>query len=184
MTSLGSGRLAGKAALVTGASRGIGAAIARRFAAEGAGVVNASLIEPVYDDPAVASIIGDVSDSDGARQLVEEAVERLGKLDILVNNAGIELEATIEHTSPVCSRMRCFTRRQSLFGKGEPLRSRYASSRPTTSTRSTPSRTIAITCRDTFRYSSMSRGTRTISGQRRCAVASGSAECTPNLRAS
>jgi NAD(P)-dependent dehydrogenase (short-subunit alcohol dehydrogenase family) len=95
-----SGRLAGKAALVTGASRGIGAAIARRFAEEGAHVVNASLIEPVYDDPAVASIIGDVSDPDGARQLVAEAAERLGKLDILVNNAGVELEATIEHTDP------------------------------------------------------------------------------------
>jgi NAD(P)-dependent dehydrogenase (short-subunit alcohol dehydrogenase family) len=94
------GRLAGKAALVTGASRGIGAAIARRFAAEGAGVVNASLIEPVYDDPAVTSIIADVGDPADAARLVAEAVERLGKLDILVNNAGMELEATIEHTTP------------------------------------------------------------------------------------
>jgi NAD(P)-dependent dehydrogenase (short-subunit alcohol dehydrogenase family) len=94
-----SGRLEGKAALVTGGSRGIGAAIARRFAAEGANVVNASLIEPVYDDPAVVSIIGDVSDAEGAQRLVEEAADRLGQLDILVNNAGVELEATIEHTS-------------------------------------------------------------------------------------
>ena len=100
MSTSGAGRLTGKAALVTGASRGIGAAIARRFAAEGARVVNASLIEPVYDDQGVLSIIGDVSDPEGAQRLVDEAVERLGKLDILVNNAGIELEATIEHTSP------------------------------------------------------------------------------------
>ena len=100
MNIAGSGRLAGKAALVTGASRGIGAAIAQRFVAEGARVVNASLIEPVYDDSAVTSIIGDVSDPPGAKRLVDEAAERLGKLDILVNNAGIELEATIEHTSP------------------------------------------------------------------------------------
>ena len=100
MNPTGGGRLAGKAALATGASRGIGAAIAQRFVAEGARVVNASLIEPVYDDAAVISIIGDVSDPDGAKRLVDEAAERLGKLDILVNNAGIELEATIEHTSP------------------------------------------------------------------------------------
>ncbi|HZB06116.1 MAG TPA: glucose 1-dehydrogenase [Thermoleophilaceae bacterium] len=100
MNTAGSERLAGKAALVTGASRGIGAAIAQRFVAEGARVVNASLIEPVYDNPAVISIVGDVSDPDGAKRLVGEAAGRLGKLDILVNNAGVELEATIEHTSP------------------------------------------------------------------------------------
>ena len=100
MNTAGSGRLTGKAALVTGASRGIGAAIAQRFVVEGARVVNASLIEPVYDDPGVISIIGDVSDPEGAQRLVGEAAERLGKLNILVNNAGIELEATIEHTSP------------------------------------------------------------------------------------
>jgi 3-oxoacyl-[acyl-carrier protein] reductase len=100
LSTVGTGRLAGKAALVTGASRGIGAAIARRFAAEGADVLNASLIEPVYEDPGVVSSIADVSDPDSARHLVDEAAERLGKLDILVNNAGIELEATIEHTSP------------------------------------------------------------------------------------
>lgn len=100
MNTAGSGRLAHKAALVTGASRGIGAAIAQRFVAEGARVVNASLIEPVYDDPGVISIIGDVSDPEGAQRIIDEAADRLGKLDILVNNAGIELEATIEHTSP------------------------------------------------------------------------------------
>ena len=100
MSTAGSGRLAGRAALVTGASRGIGAAIAQRFAAEGADVVYASLIEPVYEDSGVFLVIADVSDPDGARRLVDEAGERLGKLDILVNNAGVELEATIEHTSP------------------------------------------------------------------------------------
>jgi NAD(P)-dependent dehydrogenase (short-subunit alcohol dehydrogenase family) len=99
LSAVGTGRLARKAALVTGASRGIGAAIARRFAGEGADVLNASLIEPVYEDPGVVSIIADVSDPDAARRMVDEAAERVGKLDILVNNAGVELEATIEHTS-------------------------------------------------------------------------------------
>jgi NAD(P)-dependent dehydrogenase (short-subunit alcohol dehydrogenase family) len=100
VTLQGSGRLDGKAALVTGASRGIGAAIARRFAAEGARVLNASLIDPTYDDAAIDSVIADVSDPEQVRQLVDEASGRLGKLDVLVNNAGVELEATIEHTSP------------------------------------------------------------------------------------
>jgi NAD(P)-dependent dehydrogenase (short-subunit alcohol dehydrogenase family) len=72
--------LAGCAALVTGGASGIGAAIAADFRARGASVVIA--------DRAEAEITVDLSRPGNARQMVTEAVERLGGLDVLVNNAG------------------------------------------------------------------------------------------------
>ena len=86
--------LAGKVALVTGSSSGIGAAIARRLAAEGAGlVVNSS--RSVAQGEALAAELadavylqGDVRDEAQARALVDAAVGRWGRLDIVVNNAG------------------------------------------------------------------------------------------------
>lgn len=91
------GRLDGRVAIVTGAGRGIGAATARLFAAEGAAVV----VNDVDRDPAeevVAAIMqaggrtllntGNTVSPDAARDLVGQAVEEFGKLDILVNNAG------------------------------------------------------------------------------------------------
>ena len=85
--------LDGKVALVTGSSSGIGAAVARRLAADGATVVvNSS--SSVEAGEAVAAEIdgsyvrGDVADEDGAAALVEAAVDRHGRLDVLVNNAG------------------------------------------------------------------------------------------------
>ncbi|MBL7496675.1 SDR family oxidoreductase [Frankia sp. CNm7] len=88
-----SGRLAGKVAIVTGAGRGIGAATARRLAAEGASVVAADL--DLDGVTAVAKQIGDavvprqadVADEAAVAALVETAVERFGRLDILHNNA-------------------------------------------------------------------------------------------------
>lgn len=93
-----SGRLQGKVALVTGAGRGIGEAIARRFAAEGAGVIlNArteSRLKEVAKSIAAENgtahpVAADIGTADGVNQLVNHALERFQQLDILVHNAAI-----------------------------------------------------------------------------------------------
>jgi NAD(P)-dependent dehydrogenase (short-subunit alcohol dehydrogenase family) len=92
------GRLDGKVAIVTGGASGFGRATALRFTQEGARVVVADLDEPrgvaVVDElRAVGSegrlVVGDVSQLDVARRVVNAAVDELGGLDVLVNNAGI-----------------------------------------------------------------------------------------------
>jgi meso-butanediol dehydrogenase/(S,S)-butanediol dehydrogenase/diacetyl reductase len=85
--------------VVTGASRGIGAAIARRFQAEGAQVVNASNIDPVEDHAGIEFARVDVTVAEDVERVMRATVERHGRLDVLVNNAGVEIEASVEHTS-------------------------------------------------------------------------------------
>lgn len=91
-------RLDGRVALVTGGSRGIGRATARRFAQEGARVgvmdIDATAVEEaaaalVEEGLDVFAIAGDVGDEEDITRAVDSTAERYGRLDILVNNAGV-----------------------------------------------------------------------------------------------
>jgi 3-oxoacyl-[acyl-carrier protein] reductase len=87
------GRLQGKLALVTGGARGIGAAIARRFAEEGARVVVNDLdldrAEQTAGELGGEAIAADVSDPEAVSEMFRQVAHRHGRLDVLVNNAGI-----------------------------------------------------------------------------------------------
>ena len=99
-------KLAGKVAVVTGASKGIGAAIAKALAAEGASVVVNYASSKAGADKVVTEIVskggkaiavqGDVSKAADIKRLFAQAKKTYGKLDILVNNAGIYKFASLD----------------------------------------------------------------------------------------
>lgn len=103
-------KLQGKVAIVTGASKGIGASIAKQLAAEGATVVvnySASkegaervVSEIVRDGGKAIAVQANMTNKEEIRRLFSEAKKNFGKLDILVNNAGVYEFAPLEEVTP------------------------------------------------------------------------------------
>ena len=97
-------KIRGSVALVTGASSGIGAAIARDLAARGATVVGvarraAELEAVIADCPGGHAHVADVSDRAAAEAAVRDSHDRYGRVDIVVNNAGISLHKPAQLTT-------------------------------------------------------------------------------------
>ena len=104
-----SNKLEGKVALVTGGSRGIGAAIAKRLAAEGANVAitytkgadaAASVVKEIeHAGRKAIAIQADAADAEAVKAAVGKSVATFGRLDVLVNNAGTAIPKTFEETT-------------------------------------------------------------------------------------
>lgn len=129
--------LDGQRALITGASRGIGRAIAKAFAAEGARVAVGYAASPAKAQDTVAEIAAeggsgfavhlDVSDEPSVVAGVAEALSQMGGLDILVSNAGVILEKSLlETTTPEFDRLMAVNLRGVFLVGREGLRAMVA----------------------------------------------------------
>src|SRR6266498_4142669 len=104
-----SNKLEGKVALITGGSRGIGAAIAQRLAADGANVAitytkgadaAASVVKEIeHTGRKAIAVQADAADAEAVKAAVEKTVATFGRLDVLVNNAGTAIPKTFEETT-------------------------------------------------------------------------------------
>ncbi|WP_413292348.1 SDR family NAD(P)-dependent oxidoreductase [Bdellovibrio sp. HCB185ZH] len=102
-------KLNGKVAVVTGASKGIGAAIAKEYAANGASVVvnyssskedaDKVVKEIIANDGKAIAVQGSVANADDVKRIFEETKKVFGKLDVLVNNAGVYKFTSIEEVT-------------------------------------------------------------------------------------
>jgi NAD(P)-dependent dehydrogenase (short-subunit alcohol dehydrogenase family) len=89
-----------KVAIVTGASRGIGAGLVRAYRDRGYQVVGTARTIHQGDDPSVVAVPGDIADPATADQMVDAAMSRFGRIDALVNNAGIFVAKPLTQYSP------------------------------------------------------------------------------------
>jgi NAD(P)-dependent dehydrogenase (short-subunit alcohol dehydrogenase family) len=99
-----------KVVVITGSSQGIGKAIAQRFLGEGAYVVlngrnkerlDATLGAFQKEYTHLHAICCDVSIPEGGRQLIEETIEKFGRIDVLINNAGVSMRGNVSELNPV-----------------------------------------------------------------------------------
>lgn len=94
-------KLSGKVALITGGSRGIGKAIAKEFAANGASIVisgkDKTNLEKAVSEIDAFGVLADIRKESDVQNLINKTIEKFGRLDILVNNAGVFPKIKILH---------------------------------------------------------------------------------------